>query len=285
MKTIIITILVHEPIIKENLFYEVQDVLSGRKRATATKMVSHDKLPLRGFLECPACGKKLTGSASRGRHGGYFHYYHCSPGCKCRFKAGKVNEYFEDQLLNYQLTPEVATLFKAVVMDVYRTEQKDGSDGRKLLAEQIEEQERMLSNARRNFMLEEIDGEDFKAIKAECNETLRLLEAKLADMPNKVEGLKTIEGLLDVVIDRYSDIQLYYKRAPIAEKRNIIGSIYPKNVCFDGIEHRTPYLNGPIELIVQINKQLRAKKKGEKLSFDNLSPLVARRGIEPLFPE
>ncbi len=61
--------------------------------------------------------------------------------------------------------------------------------------------------------------------------------------------------------------------------------MYPKNLCFDGIGHRTPYLNGPLSLILQINKQLQGIKKGEKLSLNNLSPLVARRGIEPLFLE
>jgi site-specific DNA recombinase len=275
----------HEPIITETLFYEVQDVLCGRKRNTTTKIVSDDKLPLRGFLECPDCGKMLTGSASKGRHGGYFHYYHCSSGCKCRFKAGTVNEYFENHLLGYQLTPEVGNLFKAVVLDVYRDEQRNGLDDRKELAQEIEQQEMMLSNARKRFMMEEIDAVDFKAIKSECSDALRLLEAKLADMPSKGDSLKTIEGLLDMVIGRYTNIQLEYKKAPMTEKRKIIGSIYPKKLCFDGTGHRTPYLNSPLALILQINKQLQEKKKGEELSFDNLSPFVARRGIEPLFLE
>jgi site-specific DNA recombinase len=99
-------------------------------------------------------------------------------------------------------------------------------------------------------------------------------------MPNKAAGMKTIEALLDIVIEKYSNIQLHYKSASIIEKRKIIGSMYPKNLCFDGKAHRTPRLSEPLELILQINRQLQGIKKGEKLSFDNLSPLVARRGIE-----
>ena len=109
--------------------------------------------------------------------------------------------------------------------------------------------------------------------------------SKLADMPNKADSLRTIESLLDIVIQRYSNIHFHYKSASIIEKRKLIGSMYPKNLCFDGREHRTPYLSGPLSLILQINRQLQGIKKGEKLSFDNLSPLVARRGIEPLFLE
>jgi len=46
-------------------------------------------------------------------------------------------------------------------------------------------------------------------------------------------------------------------------KRKLIGSMYPKSLCFDGIEHRTPYLSEQLSIILQINKQLCAKKKGE----------------------
>ena len=67
--------------------------------------------------------------------------------------------------------------------------------------------------------------------------------------------------------------------------RKLIGSMYPKNLCFDGNRHRTAYLSEPLQFILQINSELQSIKKGERLSFDNLSPFVARRGIEPLFQE
>jgi len=223
----------------------------------------------------------LTGSASRGRHGNYFHYYHCTGNCKCRFKAATVNEYFENDLLNFQLAPGVGELYKKVVMDVFQSEQKNGSDGRKQIAAQIEEQEKILSNARKRFMTEDIDAADFKAIKSDCTEALRMLEVKLTDMPNRADSLRTIEGLLDIVVQRYSNIQLHYKSASIIEKRKVIGSMYPKNLCFDGKQHRTPYLNTALEFILQINSELQCKKKGERYTNLHLSPLVARRRIEP----
>ena len=247
--------------------------------------MSTDTLPLRGFLECPDCHRMLTGSASKGRHGNYYHYYHCTGNCKCRFKAGLVNEYFENDLLNFQLAPGTSELYKAIVMDVFRSENRTGLDERKALAGKIEEQEKMLSNARKRYMTDEIDAEDFKAVKTGCNEELRKLEAKLADLPNKSESLKTVEGLLDIVILKYTNIQRHYKNANITDKRKLIGSMYPEKLCFDGKGHRTPNLNGALSLILQINKELKGIKKGEKLSLNNLSPQVARRGIEPLFLE
>ena len=112
-------------------------------------------------------------------------------------------------------------------------------------------------------MMDDIDAADFKAIKMECTEALRMLEAKITKMPNKAKSLKTIEGLLDIVILRYLNIQLHYKSANIIKKRKLIGSMYPKNLCFDGREYQTPHPSEPLTLILHINKQLRSIKKGE----------------------
>ena len=42
----------HEPIIAEELLYEVQDVLDGRGRKYRLKVVANKSLPFRGFLIC-----------------------------------------------------------------------------------------------------------------------------------------------------------------------------------------------------------------------------------------
>ena len=70
----------------------VQDLLEGKRKKNAQPIMHsvHEKLPLRGILQCSKCGKKLTGSGSKG-NGGRFFYYHCSKGCKVRFRAEKAN--------------------------------------------------------------------------------------------------------------------------------------------------------------------------------------------------
>lgn len=40
----------HEPIISDELYYQVQDILDGRKRNYRLKAVSNESLPLRGFF-------------------------------------------------------------------------------------------------------------------------------------------------------------------------------------------------------------------------------------------
>jgi len=58
----------HEPLIPGSLFYEVQDVLDGKKRTLKTKILADDQLPLKGFIGCSKCSRTLCGSASKGRN-------------------------------------------------------------------------------------------------------------------------------------------------------------------------------------------------------------------------
>ncbi len=262
--------------ISEKLFYEVQDVLNGNKRPVSTKAVSSDQFPLRGFLSCPKCHRMLTGSASKGRNERYY-YYHCSNSkCGSRFKAEKVNRYFEDHLMDYNLDPRAGELFKMVVLDLYASSKHAELDDRKSISIQIELQESMLSSARKKLMNDEIDSDDFKAIKAECNQKLKQLEAELDDMPTKTESLRTIENLLDIVIEKYADICGHYRENDVSEQRRVIGSMYPENLCFDGTRHRTAYFNEPLDFILLVNKELQSIKKGENFCLKKLSPRVAQ---------
>lgn len=65
----------HEPLISEDLFYQVQEVLDGRGQTYRPKVETREEFPLRGYLLCPMCERKLTASKSKGRHA-YYAYYH-----------------------------------------------------------------------------------------------------------------------------------------------------------------------------------------------------------------
>jgi hypothetical protein len=81
----------HETLVSEELFYNVQDILNGKKRMTVARTKQKDELPIMGFLACSKCGGQLTGSASKRKYQRYFNY-HCQPGCKERFRADDVND-------------------------------------------------------------------------------------------------------------------------------------------------------------------------------------------------
>ena len=69
------------PLVTEELFDRVQDVLSGRRPDLTEYQHNHPDFPLRVFVRCAHCGAGITGSYSKGRKKRYA-YYHCrTKGC------------------------------------------------------------------------------------------------------------------------------------------------------------------------------------------------------------
>ena len=71
----------HDPLVSEETFNQVQSILESRKKKSIIRTTRNERLPLRGFLECPVCQGNLTGSGSRSRTGAKHFYYHCQKGC------------------------------------------------------------------------------------------------------------------------------------------------------------------------------------------------------------
>jgi site-specific DNA recombinase len=68
---------------------------------------------------------------------------------------------------------------KLVVNEMYREKTKALQSGYKEITTRIDEQNDLLTRARKNLMLEEIDATDYLHIKQECEKELRTLEARL----------------------------------------------------------------------------------------------------------
>lgn len=116
---------VHEPIVDANTFWEVQEILNGRKPKNIKRIKTNDRFPLRGFLRCSRCGNTLTASSSRGRLGGRYEYYHCSNGCSERLHAHQVNADFIKLFQSISSNEVVMDLYSDVLNDLFKESDKD----------------------------------------------------------------------------------------------------------------------------------------------------------------
>src|SRR5665647_604684 len=267
----------HEPIISETLFYEVQDFLDGKKKNYRTKVGSLEVLQLRGFIKCPKCGKLLTGSASRG-HGGLYYYYHCSSSCGTRFKSQQANELFAGELKKYIPRPDMAEVFKLVINEVYLAKTKNQKDEIKNIKTELEQLNSRLSKARELLLSGDLDGTDYKEIKAESEKKIAYLEGKALDLNR---GTTSIVPLLDKALNSLIRLDTLYAEADTKRKREIIGSLYPEKLTFDGMSYRTSRLNEAVELIYKLGDGFSENKKGQTSQKTDLSSLVVPRGFEP----
>ncbi|WP_121461052.1 recombinase family protein [Chryseobacterium defluvii] len=269
----------HEPIISERKFNEVQEILDGRRRKfPKPKIVSLDKLPLRGFLKCPKCQRMLTGSASKSRLGRYYYYYHCHAQCGVRFRAELANEAFEYQLKELMPIPGIAELFVDAVLEDFSNKIKKQGIDRKQMLTQVEE----LNNRLQKALIQKVDGklddEDYAYIKKDTREKLEKLEYNLSQLSD--QNLE-IERLLKSEYSKILNLYKLYSEGDIEQKRQIIVSMFPENLQFDGTRHRTQRLNSAVILIYANTKDLSRNKKGISLPFLDLSQEVSAGGVEP----
>jgi len=272
----------HEPIVSEYLFYDVQDVLEGKKRRvkSKSKFEAEENFPLRGFLQCPNCGGMLTGSSSKGKSR-YYPYYHCQPGCRFRHRAEEVNELFERELRKFIPHPAIKELYKIIVSKLFADYNKPENDEKKKISDEIDRLNSKISKARNLLLTDIIDANDYKALKEEAENSIKMAESKLNTMGTKKLSQGNIERLMDKAISTLSRLDTHYGNMSVSKKRELIGSIFPEKIVFDGKEYRTPRLNEAARLIYMINNDLYSTKnrKGHKSAY--LSGDVESPGIEP----
>lgn len=265
----------HEPVISEALFYEVQQLLDGKKKDYRTQVGGKEILQLRGYLLCPRCGKLLTGSGSRGRNGLYY-YYHCRSSCGTRFRADTANGLFLKELRRFIPRSGMAESYKYVISYAYREQGKSQRTEARMLNDQLNEAQNDIAKGRRLLLKGAIDAADYRAIKAESERKITELEAKLIEASKSTAG---IQGLLDNAVDSLIRLDQLYTDGDVKKKRQIVGSIFPEKLVFDGSRYRTARLNEAVRLIYKLDKDSSQNKNGQTEENSGLSTLVPETGI------
>lgn len=272
----------HEPLITEALFFQVQDVLDGNKRAECpnTKVDSGINFPLRGFLACPKCGRSVTGSGSRGKYARYF-YYHCTAACGFRQRAEHTNRLFELELKKYVPHNAIAELSQAIIADAYSREISNRKNSIKQVMAEIEKQNSKILKARELLLSDAIESDDYKSIKDECDKKIVVLESQLKENETTLTE-KKLKQMTERTFKTLTNIHLMYENGTVTEKRKIISSIFSEKIVFDGEKYRTPKLNRAAAYIYHFNYNLHIEKNRKSEDEFNLSGEVAPKGIEPL---
>ncbi|WP_083505346.1 recombinase family protein [Pedobacter ginsenosidimutans] len=270
----------HQPIISEKTFWDVQDVLNGKRRPKRARAIPPETYPLRGFVTCSMCGKLLTSSASKGRKGIYF-YYHCKYPCKARYNCDFINREFFQELEKFQPLPGRAELYRKIIADLGEDDKRGFDVERKRLISEIAIQNNMLTKVRGMFLAEDIDQLEYKIMKGECDERILKLEAELKEFKHSVAVKLDLSKAVDDALIRLERITELYTLGDIEQKRYIIGSIFPEKWQILDLEGRTRITNPAARLIYLINRDLEHKKTGKNVSKNYLSGSVPSAGVEP----
>ena len=115
-------------------------------------------------------------------------------------------------------------------------------------------------------------------MKPKYAEQLEGLKARLAAR----EEDQVMPGLLDAGMDNLLKLDYIYQDGEIEKKREVIGSMYPEKLTFDGERLRTTRINEAARIIYTLDKALEEKENRTSDNFINLSGQVGKKGFEPL---
>ncbi|WP_089790626.1 recombinase family protein [Chryseobacterium wanjuense] len=265
---------IHEPLISEELFEKVQSVMDGNVNPARpnAKILCDENLPLRGFLVCPECHHLITGSASTGRTGQKYYYYHCKSSCGYRYKSEIVNNKFIQLLEALEMRESIKKYLRKVLKQNFEKFISNPQHERKTILSEIDCLNSRLKSARTKLLEDVIDNDEYLEIKADCKDQIDKLESKLS----KVKDKKKIDfpKLLDQALSNLVNLSKVYADGDIEVKRKIVGSIFPEKLEFFENHYRTTKANVLLSYIYHINNELGVRKNRKESELSPLSGLV-----------
>jgi hypothetical protein len=238
----------HEPLISEKLFKEVQCLLNSRRTTNSFKQKIKPVFLLRGFLICPYCSRRLSGSISTGRYAKY-QYYHCiARKCKGRIRTEILDFEYEELLKKINVKRETYELLELILNDenILTVKQECINEQKKILKE-ISEQELLISKIRRHYIQDKIDFEDFNDLKKEYKAVMVFLNERLALVKESIRKYYAGKNIGDLK-DSGNNVLTLYKNQDIAGKRYIIELFTP--ISFDPVTKKV----NPLRINLAISK-------------------------------
>jgi hypothetical protein len=279
-----IVIGLHPPLISDELFSAVQQVLTGKKRNMKFHSDKSDLYPLKGFLKCPVHGRSLSAYGSKGRKHLY-HYYICTyPGSKCpRYPIDWIHDFIISILEKIKLSVNVIKEKRKIFETLLTQESSTRTNTIKKTEDELIKLRHQLTYLRDEFLKRSINGDTYQELRTEVESKIYHTELNLRDMVDEQNPLKKF---LFEDVPTLEHIVEFYKMSNGVMKRRILGCIFSEKIYFNEEKDATIIYTKPIEVIIQIFNELQNsgnKKRGQLDLFSQPAPpLYETSNYQPL---
>jgi site-specific DNA recombinase len=221
----------HQPLVTQDLFDSTQDALAGKNSAPVIHKKVNSEFPLKGFVLCARCGKKLTAGFVRGRTEKYPRYWCWNPKCSVRVSASRdeVEKAFvhilgmlepTQELLNR--LPEIAKTYWAHRLERIKTE-------RRTLSSRLAD----VKTLNQRILLQKVNGElsaeDFSILKENVTQQKDEVEAQLIVLDTETT---TMQSLLEETARNVVDLVRAWREGDTARRQELAFSLYPEGLRF-----------------------------------------------------
>ena len=224
----------HTPMVSEEQFYQVQDVLDGRNTRYAASMgrrvQDNEKFPLRRLVKCGICGQSFTGALSKGKtksHGYYFCQKRC--GVPSSVSLKDMDNARKKFLKKYTPSPETIELLTAKL----RTTYYDRIGGLKGIRDQSDVELKKLYSLRQSLIEKNLSGvysdEIFKEQNAGIEARVKTIQTAKQDADLEKYDLNAITEFIRVQL---GDLNSTYELSSLGQKKVLLSSIFPSGLVW-----------------------------------------------------
>ncbi len=265
-----------QPIISEELFRRVQDVLAGRSTTTKPYHRQNPQFPLRGVLLCPSCGLAATGSTSKGKTKRYA-YYHCHRvRGHLRVSAALVEAKF--QALLDRLQPEEKRM--QLIDEIFRRVWSDKQATAHSEAQQFATELQRLEGRKQRILDRMVDGaiekDDFERLYNEAKAQVETVKSNLILAEHSVIDVNTALSYLKHLFWNSRNL---WENNDFHGKQRLARLIFPKGITPTESDFGTPLTHSIYTLLADESVDGEEVVRPERFELPAFW-FVARRSIQ-----
>lgn len=212
-----------DALVTEELFQQVQDVLSGKRGARPTR---HHKInaefPLRGFLRCFKCGRPLTAGFPKGKYPTMWCWV-----TGCRGVSGrreKLESDFVNLLHTMQPTVELVANLPKLAAGLWQARTERIAVERKTQVQRLNDQSTLNSHAVAARVRGDISGEDFAGLKADITKTTAEIQEQIKAFDSETS---TLESMMVEAKTSVLNLPKHWAAADTTQKQELQWALFP----------------------------------------------------------
>ena len=221
----------HEAIISQELFDAVQDALDGKAASPIVRKKVNEDFPLRGFVLCTSCGKKLTAGWVKGRKEKYARYW--CPNKECPARVSGSRDQIENAFLRIlgmmvptqeflNRLPEIAKNHWAHRLERIKSE-------RRRLSTVVADNKALNQKILLQKVNDELSSEDFAMLKETVTKQRTDAETQMAALDAENSSM---DVLLQAQQNSIVDLVGAWQRGGVQQRQELAFNLYPDGLRF-----------------------------------------------------
>lgn len=222
---------IHEPIVTQELFDAAQDALNGKNAAPVVHKKVNSEFPLKGFVMCTTCGKKLTAGFVKGRKEKYPRYWCWNPNCQAKVSSSReeIEMAFVSILGRLGPTQELINRLPEIAKTYWARRLERITTDRRTFSNRLADAKTLNQRILLQKVKGELSPEDFAVLKETATQQMEEAQNQLNVLD--AETL-TMQSLLEETQHNVVDLMKVWNESDTQRKQELAFNLFPEGLYF-----------------------------------------------------